>query len=79
MKIDHNSFFIIFKKNREDAPNPFWLLVKMLQPNTYIQYNNLRIRNVLILVFYFLLIFEVFWGRELAIKTDEIDIFIDVC
>jgi hypothetical protein len=24
------------KKNREDAPNPFWLLVKMLQPNTYI-------------------------------------------
>jgi hypothetical protein len=45
-------------------------LVKMLQPNTYlyIQYNNLRIRNVLILCDFFL-IFEVF-EVEHAIKTD---------
>ena len=46
----------------------------MLQPNTYIQYNNLRIRNVLILSVFFL-IFEV----EQAIKTDENDIFIVLC
>jgi hypothetical protein len=46
----------------------------MLQPNTYIQYNNLRIRNVLIPVFFFgfLRSSEV----ELAIKTNENDIFI---
>ena len=42
----------------------------MLQPNTYIQYNNLR--NTIVVFF---LIFEV----KLAIKTDENDIFIVLC